>query len=140
MDRREFFNEMKKPVILTCAFCLGAACTQESVTPDTGGNTGRARLTVDLNTALQTVGSFVTGTNVILVRLAAGNVPSSFVALQRECTHQGTNVNWNAGANEFICPNHGARFNTSGANIGGQPTAALPRYNIAISGTTLTVS
>ncbi len=139
MDRRLFLKEMHKPVLLTCAICMGA-CTKESIIPDPDNPPGNSRLTVDLSAELLTIGTFVTGSNVIVVRLAAGNTPDSFVAVQRACTHQGTDVNWNAGAKEFVCPNHGARFNTSGANIGGQQTSALPKYTISVQGSILTVS
>jgi cytochrome b6-f complex iron-sulfur subunit len=139
MNRRVFLKEMHKPVLLTCAICMGA-CTKEDPVPDPGTPPSNSRLTVDLGAELLAIGAFVTGPNVIVVRLAAGNVPSSFVAVQRACTHQGTDVNWNGSTREFVCPNHGARFNTSGVNVGGQSTSALPRYSISIQGNTLTVS
>jgi len=146
MDRRTFIQELKLPVMATCAICLGS-CAKDDITTPGGGNTGGNNtggnttnsFKVDLTKELQAVGSFIFNDKIIVVRLATGSVPSSFVALQRACTHQGTDVNWNASKNEFICPNHGARFNTSGQNIGGQSTGALPVYAISISGTTLSV-
>ena len=146
MDRRTFIQELRLPVLTTCAVCLGACSKDDSLSPggnSTGGNpTGGNATTsfkVDLTKDLLAIGSFVFNDKIIVVRLAAGSVPSSFVALQRACTHQGTDVNWNASKNEFICPNHGARFNTSGQNIGGQSTSALPAFAVTISGTTLSV-
>ena len=140
MDRRTFIQELRVPVLATCAICLGSCAKDDITTPgnNTGGNTTNS-FKVDLTKELQAVGSFIFNDKIIVVRLAAGSVPSSFVALQRACTHQGTDVNWNASKNEFVCPNHGARFNTSGQNIGGQSTSALPVYAISISGTTLSV-
>ena len=141
MDRRTFIQELRVPVLATCAICLGS-CAKDDITAPGGGNTGgntTNSFKVDLTKELQAVGSFIFNDKIIVVRLATGSVPSSFVALQRACTHQGTDVNWNASKNEFICPNHGARFNTSGQNIGGQSTSALPVYAISISGTTLSV-
>lgn len=148
MDRRTFIQELKLPVMATCAICLGSCAKEEITTPgggntgsSTGGNTGgntTNSFKVDLTKELQAIGSFIFNDRIIVVRLAAGSVPSSFVALQRACTHQGTDVNWNASKNEFICPNHGARFNTSGQNIGGQSASALPVFAITIAGTTLT--
>ena len=141
MDRRTFIQELRVPVLATCAICLGS-CAKDDITTPGGGNTGgntTNSFKVDLTKELQAVGSFIFNDKIIVVRLATGSVPSSFVALQRACTHQGTDVNWNATKNEFICPNHGARFNTSGQNIGGQSTSALPVYAISISGTTLSV-
>lgn len=146
MDRRTFIQELKLPIMATCAICLGS-CAKDDITTPGGGNTGGNNtggnttnsFKVDLTKELQAIGSFIFNDKIIVVRLAAGSVPSSFVALQRACTHQGTDVNWNASKNEFVCPNHGARFNTSGQNIGGQSTSALPVYAISISGTTLSV-
>jgi len=145
MDRRTFIQELKLPVMATCAICLGS-CAKEDITTPGGGNTGgnntggnTTNFKVDLTKDLLAVGSFVFNDKIIVVRLASGSVPTSFVALQRACTHQGTEVNWNASKNEFICPNHGARFNTSGQNVGGQSTGALPSYTVSISGTTLSV-
>jgi len=141
MDRRTFIQELKLPIMATCAICLGSCAKDDITTPgggNTGGNTANS-FKVDLTKELQAIGSFIFNDKIIVVRLAAGSVPSSFVALQRACTHQGTDVNWNASKNEFVCPNHGARFNTSGQNIGGQSTSALPVYAITISGTTLSV-
>lgn len=149
MDRRTFIQELKLPVMATCAICLGSCAKEEITTPGGGGNTGgstggntggntTSSFKVDLTKELQAIGSFIFNDKIIVVRLATGSVPSSFVALQRACTHQGTDVNWNASKNEFVCPNHGARFNTSGQNIGGQSASALPAYAITIAGTTLT--
>ena len=142
MNRRTFIHELRVPVLATCAICLGS-CAKESDITTPGGNspggTTSNSFKVDLTKDLLTVGAFVFNDKIIVVRLAAGNASSSFVALQRACTHQGTDVNWNASKNEFICPNHGARFNTSGQNIGGQSTSALPSKKVSISGNTLSV-
>ncbi len=142
MDRRTFIQELRVPVLATCAICLGSCAKDNEVTTPGGNSTGGTttnNFKVDLTKDLLAVGSFVFNDKIIVVRLASSNVPASFVALQRACTHQGTDVNWNASKNEFICPNHGARFNTSGQNIGGQSTSALPVYTVSISGTTLSV-
>ena len=51
---------------------------------------------------------------------------TDFVALSRVCPHQGGIVNqYNSG---FLCPNHGAQFNSTGQWIGGQPTGSLHAY------------
>ncbi|MCA6461909.1 MAG: Rieske 2Fe-2S domain-containing protein [Chitinophagaceae bacterium] len=142
MKRREFLGTLTAPVAVACTACLAAACSKSS-----GGGTNNApappsnvNFTINLNTQLMTVGSSVAQNGVIVARLAAANQPSSFVAVQESCTHQGTNINFSAANNQFICPNHGAIFNTSGANVGGQSTAPLKVYTVAVSGTTLTVT
>ncbi|NDA61140.1 MAG: hypothetical protein EBX50_03755 [Chitinophagia bacterium] len=64
----------------------------------------------------------------------------SFVAVQESCPHQGVSIAFFANSSTFICPSHGAVFNTAGSNIGGQQTGALKVYAISISGSTLTVT
>jgi cytochrome b6-f complex iron-sulfur subunit len=141
MKRREFLGTLTAPVAVACTACLAAACSKSSEgsnnapTPPSNVN-----FTINLNTQLVAVGSSLSQSGVIVARLASGNQPSSFVAVQESCTHQGTNINFSAANNQFICPNHGAIFNTSGANVGGQQTAPLKVYTVAVSGTTLTVT
>lgn len=142
MKRREFLGTLTAPVAVACTACMAAACSKSS---EGGGNNAPAppsnvNFTINLNTQLMTIGSSVSQSGVIVARLAAANQSSSFVAVQESCTHQGTNINFSAANNQFICPNHGAIFNTSGANVGGQNTAPLKVYTVAVSGTTLTVT
>jgi cytochrome b6-f complex iron-sulfur subunit len=138
MQRREFFGSFTAPVLAACAVCMGA-CSKSS--NSAGGNItgGSANFTVDLNTQLLTVGSSTVVSGVLVARLASGNAVGSFVAVQQACTHEGTPVNYVSTNQTFLCPNHGAIFNTSGANIGGQVTSALKVYTLSISGSTLTV-
>jgi len=94
MDRRTFIQELKLPIMATCAICLGSCAKDDITTPgggnkggnntggnNTGGNTANS-FKVDLTKELQAIGSFIFNDKIIVVRLAAGSVPSSFVALQ----------------------------------------------------------
>lgn len=145
MKRREFLGTLTAPVAVACTACMAAACSKSS---DGGGGNipppppppSNVNFTINLSTQLVAVGSSLSQSGVIVARLAAANQPSSFVAVQESCTHQGTNINFSAANNQFICPNHGAIFNTSGANVGGQSTAPLKVYTVAVNGTTLTVT
>jgi len=141
MKRREFLGTLTAPVAVACTACLAAACSKSS----DGGNNAPAppsnvNFTINLNTQLLAVGSSLSQSGVIVARLAAANQPASFVAVQESCTHQGTNINFSAANNQFTCPNHGAIYNTSGANVGGQSTAPLKVYTVAVNGTNLTVT
>lgn len=140
MERREFLGSLTGPVVAVCAVCLGAC--SKSADSGTTANTPApsANFTVDLSSNLTTVGSSLAANSVLIVRLAAGNTPSSFVAVQQACTHQGSNINYVPSNQIFLCPNHGAQFNTAGANVGGQATTALKVYNITITGNTMTVA
>ena len=145
MERREFLGSLTGPVAVVCAVCMGS-CSKSSDSPATpppgpppGGGTGSS-FNVDLNSSLITVGSSLVQGAVIVVRLATGNVPGSFTAVQVACTHQGTAINFNAATNNFVCPNHGSTFSTSGAVTQGPAASNLQKYNISIAGNTMTVS
>jgi Rieske Fe-S protein len=141
MKRREFLGTLTAPVAVACTACMAAACSKSSDGPNNAPTPpSNVNFTVNLSTQLLAVGSSLSQSGVIVARLAAQNQPNSFVAVQESCTHQGTNINFSSGNNQFICPNHGAIFNTSGANVGGQSTGPLKVYAIAINGTTLTVT
>lgn len=141
MERRAFLESLTGPVVAVCAVCMGACSKSADSTNTAGGtSTATANFTVDLGSQLSTVGSSVAVNGVLVVRLATGSVASSFVAVQQACTHQGTSINFVPASNIFLCPNHGAQFNTAGANVGGQSTTALKVYNVAVSGSTLTVT
>jgi cytochrome b6-f complex iron-sulfur subunit len=144
MERRQFLGNLTAPVFVACAACMGA-CSKSSDTPGGGTTPGttppvNANFTVDLSSNLTTVGSSLVQAGVIIVRLAAGNVPSSFTAVQVACTHEGTSINFNASSNQFVCPNHGSTFNTSGGVTLGPAANALKKYNISITGNIMTVT
>lgn len=140
MERRAFLESLTGPMIAACAVCMGA-CSKSA---DGGGSNPTpppiVNFTVDLATQITSVGSSVAVNGVLVVRLAAGNSLSSFVAVQQACTHQGSAINFVPATNSFLCPNHGAQFNTSGANTGGQQTSALKVYSISVSGNTLNIT
>ena len=146
MERRAFLGSLTGPVIVACAVCMGACSKSGSSpsTPPTGGTPGPgggpANFTIDLSNSLTTVGSSLVQSGVIVVRLAAGNAPASFTAVQVACTHQGTAINFNQASNNFVCPNHGSTFSTSGAVTLGPASSSLQKYNISIAGNTMTVT
>ncbi len=145
MERRAFLGSLTGPVLVACAVCMGS-CSKSGSSPSstpTGGTPtggGPANFTIDLSNSLTTVGSSLVQSGVIVVRLAAGNAPASFTAVQVACTHQGTAINFNQAGNNFVCPNHGSTFTTAGAVTVGPASSALQKYNIAIVGNTMTVS
>jgi Rieske Fe-S protein len=144
MDRRKFIGDLGSPVFAVCAVCLGA-CSKSSSSPSGGGNpvtppTG-VNFNVDLNSQLTTVGASLIQSGVIVVRLAAGNSVSSFTALQALCTHGfGFNVAYHSNTNNFICPHQGSTFTTNGTVTQGPAPSNLKAYNIAISGSVMTVT
>jgi cytochrome b6-f complex iron-sulfur subunit len=138
MKRRAFLGSITGPVVAACAVCMGACSKTTGGDSFTSGGVS-ANFNVDLLTNITTVGSSILQNGIVIVRLATGNVPASFTAVQAACTHQGTFVSYNQAANKFICPNHGANFSTTGAVTQGPATNPLKVYVITISGSTMTV-
>lgn len=146
MERRKFLGTLTGPMVAACAVCMGA-CSKSAGGSNTGGSTGggttgggSANFTVDLTSNLTAVGSSLVQSGVIIVRLATGNVPASFTAVQVACTHEGTNIAYNAAGNNFVCPNHGSTFTAQGAVTLGPAARSLKQYNISIVGNTMTVA
>ena len=94
-----------------------------------GVATAVASATVNVNdyAALAATGGIalvtVSGAPLAIVRTGT----SSFLALSRRCPHQGTTVNVSGGG--FLCPNHGAQFNSSGTWVGGERTSSMTSYS-----------
>lgn len=144
MERRSFLGSLAGPMVAACAVCMGACSkSADGTTPPSGGGStggGAANFTIDLGSQLTTVGSSLVQAGVIMVRLATGNTPSSFTAVQVKCTHEGTSINFNAAGNNFVCPNHGSTFTTDGGVTQGPAGTSLKKYNINITGNTMTIS
>ena len=138
MERKEFLSTLGFSVA-ACACGALVSCSKSSDNPGTGGGTDTP-IEIDLTTSLLTVGSSLTRSGIIIVRLADGNNVASFTAVDVACTHQGTSVFFSTGSNSFVCPNHGSEFSTTGSVIQGPATRALKKYNITITGNTLSVS
>src|ERR1043166_1335559 len=96
---------------------------------DTSPLSGSVVVNVANYSTLANVGGIVrvneTSTPVALERTGA----SSFVAYSLVCPHQGGTVQVVGGSVPFVCPVHGAQFNASGQNVGGQRTGSLQTYS-----------
>jgi thiosulfate dehydrogenase [quinone] large subunit len=57
----------------------------------------------------------------------------TYRAFERACTHQGVNVNWQPGNGNFYCPEHGARFSSSGDAIVGPARTALRPITVSVA-------
>jgi len=145
MDRHEFLAKLGISMAAACIGCGIVSCTKNnpSIVDDKGGDkppTPGNLLSVNLASELQAVGSSKVASGVIVVRLAADNVPASFTAVQVACTHQGTPINYNSNQGIFICPNHGSEFSASGAVVVGPATQPLKKYTVTIDCDNLTVT
>lgn len=149
MERKEFLNKISGGLAFTCVACMMAACSKDDSTGSGnntggsgntgGGGTGSTLLTINLATQLLAVDDFISDKGIIVVRKAAGNAVSSFVAFVNACPHQGVAVTFRKGSNDFYCSAHGSTFSIAGAVTVSPATSGLSARTVEISGTTLTV-
>jgi Rieske Fe-S protein len=107
---------------------------------DTSPLSGSVVVPVGNHPALANVGGIVrvteSSTPIALERTGA----STFVAYSLVCPHQGGIVDVTGGSVPFVCPVHGAQFNASGQNVGGQRTGSLGTYQTSYDAATNTVT
>jgi cytochrome b6-f complex iron-sulfur subunit len=136
MDRKQFLSQFGVgAAALLVPACIGglASCKKDEDTLPAPTN---VNFTLDTSTgALSLNGGFLVHNGIVVARTNS----STFIAVSASCTHEGTNVNFDATSNDFICPNHGAMFNAAGAVIQGPATRNLTKYNTALTGTSLRV-
>ena len=135
MERQEFLAKLGISLAVVCTGCSLAGCGSKgsNPSPNPGGTPppapgSGAVFSVNLDSDLTAVGASKVSNGIILVRVADGNVPASFTAVQVACTHEGTSINYNTVQGIFICPNHGSQFNTAGAVLLGPAAVALKHY------------
>ncbi len=148
MKRDEFLHLFGFGATLLVSGCLGSCSSKtENPQPSPGPGPGPAPGTIDFTVDVAAPANarlndpafgYVYGANnkVIVAKTAGG----SYVALAAACTHQGTPVEFQSGANDFYCPNHGSRFGTNGAVLNGPAAAPLRVYTLVQTGTLLRIT
>ena len=147
MERKEFIKTLSGGLGFTCVACMMAACSKEETsTPSNpgggtggGGNTSGVLITLNLASELLNVGDYASNNEVIVVRLATGNVMASFVAFTNSCPHAGAQLTFVKSSSSFNCSAHGSNFNSNGTLKNGPAASGLVSKTVTISGTTLTV-
>jgi cytochrome b6-f complex iron-sulfur subunit len=138
MDRKDFLSQVGVGAAAFLApICLGgiAGCGKSSndSTPSAPSNVD---FTLDVSSgALASNGGFLVSQGILVARTNAG----AFLAVSAACTHEGTTVNYNAANNNFVCPNHGAKFSSSGMVTLGPATTNLKSYNTSLTNSTLRI-
>jgi cytochrome b6-f complex iron-sulfur subunit len=130
MDRKEFLTAIgASGAGILLATCLGS-CKKEFqavVPPDVD-------FVLDLSlpeaAPLQNNGGYIYKNGVVIARTVSGQL----IAVAQACTHLGTSVEYQLNQNRFFCPNHGATFTTTGANISGPTTVPLKQYVVSVNG------
>jgi cytochrome b6-f complex iron-sulfur subunit len=133
MDRKEFLSQvgMGASALLVSA-CLGglSSCRKKIDAP------ANVDFTLDVSTgALASNGGFLVSNGVVVARTTSG----TFLAVSAACTHEGVTVDYNASSNNFICPKHGAKFDSGGGVTQGPAKTNLTKYNTTLSGNSLRV-
>lgn len=158
MTRLEFLKNLGlsgATLFTVLATCTLESCSSKSDDPapntSTGGGSGSAGVTgtttgnnidftVDLtnmsNSLLTSTGGAQVFGDVIVARTGA----TTFVALSKVCTHQGTTIRFRAAQGNFLCDNHGSVFNTNGSVANGPATQALKVFNTALNNNSLRVT
>jgi len=66
---------------------------------------------------------------------------TSFVAYSAVCTHKGTTIDYVAGENKFVCPNHGSKFSAADGSVANGPArTALASYPASAKASDVTVT
>lgn len=134
MDRKDFISQVGLGVAaVLIPACIGglAGCKKKSEDPP-----APVDFTVDVSAGpLASNGGFIVQNTVIVARTNTG----TFIAVAAKCTHQGTTINYNAGGNNFICPNHQSHFDSEGKVTQGPATSNLVKYNTTLTGSSLRV-
>lgn len=135
MDRKDF---IKRSALVCGAIMVGGALIEscKKNNPAPAPVNFSINLTDPTYAALKTVGGFIENSNAIVIRTGA----STYVALSDICTHAGCTVSYYNSQNQIVCPCHGGAYDINGNVIAGPPPSALAKYNVSVSGNTLTVS
>src|ERR1043165_4663050 len=134
ITRREFVGRTS----VGLGALLVAAC---QLGVDTSPLSGSVVVNVANYSKLATVGGIVrineTSTPIALERTGT----TTFAAYSLVCPHQGGTVQVTGSTSvPFSCPVHGAQFNASGQNVGGQRTGSLATYSAVYDSTANTVT
>lgn len=134
MDRKDFLSQVSLgAAAMLVPMCLGglSSCSKTAINAPTNVD-----FTLDISSgALSTNGGYLVHSGVLVARTNSG----TFLAVSAACTHEGTNVNYVASANDFYCPNHGSVFSSSGAVVQGPAQQNLATYHTTLTGTSLRV-
>ena len=148
MKRTKFLETVTGGLAAVCVSCLAAACAKdEAPTPNAGStpgtnpgqSAGSNAFTVKLDSEIKAINDFISKNGIILIRIAAGNVASSFLAVSSVCPHAGSTVEYNNTKSSFLCAAHGSTFGSDGSLVSGPAAKGLTKLVVEIAGTTLTV-
>lgn len=136
MNRQEFIQTLGLTTVAVCAGCSLNGCSSDSADPSPSASGTTIDLSEPANAALTTVGGAMIKNSIIIARTGA----TTFVAVAKACTHQGTTIEYEHGNSRFHCPNHSSNFNLDGTVMNGPANTALKKYTATLNGNILTIS
>lgn len=74
---------------------------------------------------------FLAGPLLVVASSPANQTPT---AVNPTCTHQGCLVEWQAGAQQFVCPCHGSSYGPEGKVVTGPAPRPLETYPVKVEG------
>jgi cytochrome b6-f complex iron-sulfur subunit len=138
MDRKDFLSQVGVGAAAFLApICLGgiAGCGKSSKNSNPSAPSN-VDFTLDVSSgALASNGGYLVSQGILVARTNSG----TFIAVSAACTHEGTSVTYNAANNNFVCPNHGAKFSSSGMVTLGPASTNLKSYNTSLTNSTLRI-
>src|SRR5919202_5664108 len=139
MPRQEFFRLVGTSVAaILLTRCIAGCAAQDSGNP-TPDPSQKVDFSLPLddksNENLIVKGGYVVTNNIIVAQTKDGN----FVAVSADCTHQGTQLVFKVNDNQFYCPLHLSRFDTTGKVVNGPAVQALIQYKTSYDQATQTV-
>lgn len=143
MDRKDFMKYVGISVGGILLMNCMQACTETEIPdPTAPSNSNKVDFTLDLNATENSSlnnggGAVVNASDRVIVARSLDK--ATFFAVQSNCTHQGTTVQWQGNNNQFFCPNHASRFQTDGTVVVGPAPSALKRYNTSFDASANTI-
>ncbi|MGF7213911.1 cytochrome b6-f complex iron-sulfur subunit [Spirosoma lacussanchae] len=130
IDRQHFFRLVGTGIgAILLNRCLAGCAAQgndDPIRPATEKLDFTLRLDDKNNENLNVNGGYVIANDVIVARTKDGN----FVAVSAECTHAGTKLTFKSASDQFYCPLHLSRFDTSGKVLVGPASLPLKQYKV----------
>lgn len=137
ISRRQFAGSLGRFTLVaasgaTLAQFLASCSSKSNPAAPKDVSTSTPALTIDVGTTpeLQSVGGFknmqINSTPIVVIRTST----DVFKAFSLICTHQGCTVAWTSAKQDFECPCHGSKYDSSGKVTQGPAASPLTSYTV----------
>ncbi len=141
MDRKAFLAQLGLgSSAIFAAACMQSCSKSDSAQPGQVTPGGSVDFSLDLtdpaNAVLKTPGGYLIYKGIIVALATNGN----YLAVSSACPHEGVNVEYQAGQNQFYCSRHASYFTATGAYIKGPANGrSLTQFKTTLTGNSLRV-